>query len=141
MANMANTAAYRGQDGRQMVDVDSAKTLTVADSGYVQNVIADNVDVVLPATAAQGVFIIRNGGVRTTSGPVGTGKNKSALVRVSPVAADQIQGGVGGTAVDNKELQNTKATSKVGDEVTIACVGETNGPVVTNIKGVWAREA
>ena len=141
MANMANTAAYSLNDGRQAVDVDSAKTLTVADTGYVQNVIADNIDVVLPATAAQGVFTIRNGGVPRTNSTAGSGSNKSALVRVSPVAADQIQGGVGGTAVDNKELQNTKLTSKIGDEVTIACVGETNGPIVLNIKGVWAREA
>jgi hypothetical protein len=141
MANMANTAAYRLPDGRQAVDVDTSKTLTVADSGFVQNVIADNIDITLPATAAQGSFTIRNGGVKVSGGPAGTASNGTALVRVSPVAADQIQGGVGGTAVDNKELQNTKATSKVGDEVTIVCVAETNGPIVTSIKGIWAREA
>jgi hypothetical protein len=123
------------------VNVDSVKTLTIADSGYVQNVIADDVDITLPATATQGVWTIRNAGVKSTGGAEGTVSDGTALVRVSPNASDRIQGGVAGTAVDNKELQNTKATSRVGDEVTIKNTGETNGPIVAAIRGIWAREA
>jgi hypothetical protein len=141
MANMANTAAYRLSDGRMAVDVDTNKTLTIDDSGYVQNVIADNVVVTLPATATHGTFIVRNGGVKPTGAPTGAVADGSAKVSVSPNAADKIQGGVGGTATDDKDLINTKATSRVGDEVCVENRAETNGPIVTQIKGIWAREA
>lgn len=139
MSNMANTAAYALPDGRQAVDVDTSKTLTVADSGYVQNVIADGVVLTSPATAAQGSFTARNGQkVKPSDNPSGDG-----LVgfSVAPVAADQMQGGVGGSAVDNKALINTKATSTYGDEISWMCVAETNGPIVTRVKGIWARAA
>lgn len=141
MANMANSAAYEGPDGRQWVNVDSAKTLTIADSGYVQNCIADNVVITLPATATMGVWVVRNGGVPATSGPTGSGANGTAKISISPNSADKIQGGVDGTATDDKDLINTKATSQVGDEVTLFNVAETNGPIVAEVRGVWAREA
>lgn len=146
MANMTNANAYKIRTGRfagqQGVDVDSNKTLGIADSGIVQNVIADGVVVSVPATATQGKWPIVVGGVRQTSGPVGavTG-NAKQLLQVSPVAADQIQGGPDGTAVDNKDLILAKATSKVGDFVVIQNTGETNGPIVDSYKGTWTREA
>lgn len=141
MANQANTAAYRLSDGRMAVNVDTNKTLTIDDSGFVQNVIADNVVVTLPATATHGTWIVRNGGVPVTGGPTGTGADGSAKVSVSPNSADKIQGGVGGTATDDKDLINTKATSRVGDEVTVENRAQTDGPIVQQIKGIWAREA
>lgn len=141
MANMANTAAYRGVDGRMWVDVDTNKTLTIDDSGFVQNCIADNLVVTLPATATHGTWIVRNGGVKASGTPTGSAADGSAKISVSPNAADRIQGGVGGTATDDKDLINTKATSRVGDEVVIENRAETNGPIVVSIKGVWAREA
>lgn len=141
MANMANSAAYRGKDGRLTVDVDSNKTLTIADSGYVQRVIADNVVVTLPATATQGSWIIVSGGVPKTSGPTGTGDDGSQKISVSPNASDRIQGGVDGTATDDKDIILTKATQRVGDYVVVQNTGETNGPLVTEISGIWTREA
>lgn len=141
MANPANSTAYQGPDGRLWVDVTEAKTLTIADSGYVQNVIYDNAVITLPATAVIGVFIIRNGGVPLIAGNGASGSDGTVKLSVSPVAADRIQGGVDGTATDDKDIINTKATSNVGDEVTILSGGETNGPVVTRISGIWAREA
>lgn len=140
MANPANTTAYRLPDGRLAVDVTEAKTLAVDDCGYVQNVIYANGVVTLPATATLGTWTIRNGGVAVTSGPSGTGSNGN-LISVAPVAADKIQGGVSGTATDNKKIQNTAATARVGDEVTILNVAQTDGPLVHRISGVWAREA
>lgn len=138
---MANTAAYALPDGRLAVDVDSAKTLAIADSGFVQNVIADGVIFTLPATASLGSWTARNAGVKSPNGPKGTASSGTAGFQMSPNASDQVQGGVSGSAVDNKDIINTKATSKIGDEVTVANVGETNGPIVTAIRGVWAREA
>lgn len=139
MANPANSTAYEGPDGRQWVNVTEAKTLTIADSGYVQNCIYANAVVTLPATATMGVWVVRNGGVPVTSGPAGSGSNGNKI-SVSPNSADKIQGGVDGTATDDKDLINTAATAQVGDEVTILNVGETNGPIVAEVKGVWARE-
>lgn len=141
MANPANSTAYRGQDGRLWVDVTEAKTLTIADSGYVQNVIYDNAVITLPATAVVGKFNIRAGGVKKTGAPTGTADDGSMKLSVSPVAADQIQGGVDGTAVDNKDLILAKATMRVGDFVEIISANETNGPVVGAIAGTWSREA
>jgi hypothetical protein len=140
MANPANSTAYRLTDGRIAVNVTEAKTLTVADQGYVQNVIYANGVVSVPATATAGQWTVRNGGVPKTGAPAGTGDNGNAI-SVSPVAADAIEGGVTGTAVDNKDLINTAATARVGDEVTILNNGRTEGPSVVALKGVWAREA
>lgn len=141
MANMANTAAYRHANGLLTVDVDSAKTLTLADSGFQQNVIADAVVVSVPATATQGRWRIVAGGVKPSGAPTGATSDGTMNLSVSPVAADLIQGGVTGTAVDNKDIILTKATMKVGDFVEIQNTGETNGPLVTAISGIWTREA
>lgn len=144
MANMANSAAYKIRTGpfagRMGVDVTLNKTLALADSGIVQNVIADAITLTLPATATQGEWPIVVGGIPVTNGPVGavTG-NKAQLVTVAPVAADQIQGGPDGAAVDNKSIFLAKATAKIGDFVTIQNTGETNGPLVKGFAGVWAR--
>lgn len=146
MANMTNANAYKIRTGpfagRYGVDVDSNKTLTIADSGIVQNVIADGVVVSVPATATQGHWPVVLGGVRLTSGPVGTiTGNAKQLVQISPVAADRIQGGPDGTATDDKDMILAKASSKVGDYMVIQNSGETNGPLVVSYKGAWAREA
>lgn len=140
MANPANSTAYRLPDGRMAVNVTEAKTLAVADCGYVQNVIYANGVVSVPATATLGTWTIRNGGVPVTSGPDGSGDDGNKI-SVSPVTLDKIQGGVDGTATDDKDLINTAATARVGDEVTIVNVAQTDGPLVAAIKGVWAREA
>ena len=137
---MANsTTLYRGNDGRTWVDVTENKTLALADCGIVQNVITDAITITLPATAASLNFVVRNGGVPVTSGPAGTGANGSAAVNVRPAAADKISG-LALTPADNKDLINTKATSKVGDEVQLLADG-TDGYTVVRVVGTWAREA
>lgn len=140
MANPANSTAYRLPDGRMAVNVTEAKTLAVTDQGYVQNVIYASGVVTLPATATEGQWTIRNGGVPVTSGPSGSGADGNQI-SVSPNALDNIEGGVSGTATDDKDLINTAATARVGDEVTILNNGRTGGPSCIGIKGIWAREA
>lgn len=135
MANPANTTAYALGDGRMAVDVTEAKTLTVDDCGYVQNVIG-TVVVSVPATATLGTWTIRNSGNYPTSGARGA-VSGGYTVSVSPVAADKIQGGVAGTATDNKDL----LTTELGAEVTIVNVAQTDGPLVQRIRGTWTREA
>ena len=120
------------------VNVTEAKTLTLADSGYVQNVIYANGAVTLPATAVIGSFTVRNGGVPKTNAPAGTGDNGN-LITVTPNASDKVTGGVDGTATDGKPFENTAATARVGDEITIVNTGATDGGFATGVKGIWVR--
>jgi hypothetical protein len=138
MANPANSTAYRLPDGRMAVNVTEAKTLALADCGYVQNVIYADGVVTLPATAVLGSFTIRNGGVPTTNGPAGTGDDGNKI-SVTPNASDKVAGGVDGTATDGKPFENTAATARVGDEITILNTGATDGGVVSAVKGIWVR--
>jgi hypothetical protein len=129
-------------DGRAYVDVSGNKTLTAADAGIVQNVIADAITITLPATANGLSYTVRNGGVKATGGPAGSVSDASVLVKLAPVAADGITGN-GFTAAVNKAAQNTKTTSKVGDELTVDGNGTTGVTAWTAVavKGTWAREA
>lgn len=138
MANPANSTAYRLPDGRMAVNVTEAKTLALADSGYVQNVIYANGAVTLPATAVHGVYTIRNGGVPKSGSTAGSGADGN-LITVTPNASDLVVGGVDGTATDGKPFENTAATARVGDEITILNTGATNGGCVTDVKGIWVR--
>ncbi len=133
------TVQFPSDKRRQSVNVTSNKTLTLADQGIVQNVQADGITITLPSTSAGATFVIRNGGVPVSNGPTGTGANGSLLAAVSPAAADKIQGN-GLTAADNKDLLNTKATSQVGDEVTLVGDG-VDGWNIQEIIGTWQREA
>lgn len=127
------------QDGRKFVNVTTNKTLSAADAGIVQNVTADGVIITLPSTAAGLSFTIRNGGDNPAGTPAGAVADGSAGISVSPAALDQIIGN-GFTPADDKDAINTKATSVVGDEITLVG-GDANGWVLTLVKGIWARQA
>lgn len=138
MANQTTVSQYL-PDGRPTLDIDTSKTLAITDCGVVQNVIADGIIITLPATVVGYSFTIRNGGVKKSGGPRGTGDDGSVLVAVSPNAVDLIAGNTW-TAADNKDALNTKVTAKVGDEITLVGDG-VNGWMVVSQKGIWAREA
>lgn len=129
-------------DGRISATVTGNKTLTAADCGIVQDVTLDGGVITLPATADGLVFTIRNGGDNPANTAAGAVADGSALVVVAPVAADGVTGN-GFTAAVNKGASNTKATSKVGDEITLVGNGTTGatGWTVQSVKGVWARVA
>ncbi len=143
---MANsTTLYNLPDGRRAVDVTENKSLVAADAGIVQVVKTDGIVVTLPTSAAATVgatFIVRNGGDAATGAPTGAGSNQSCLVELAPVAADGISGAQF-TAATNKSALNTKATSEVGDEITVVGSGVTSAAAwfVTSMRGIWAREA
>lgn len=130
-----------GTGGLVYENIDTSKTLTAADNGIIQNVVADGITITLPATVVGLTFTIRNGGAPASSGlPTASGADASVLVKVSPNASDQIAG-LNFTAADNKAALNTKATSKVGDYITV--VGDGTAGVGWNVvqaKGIWARE-
>lgn len=137
---MANsTTLFRLPDGRMAVDVTENKTLALKDCGVVQNVIADALTLTLPSTVVGYNFTARNGGDNASGTPTRSGADGTVAVTVSPAAADLIAG-MEVTAADNKDFVNTKATSKVGDEITLVGDG-VNGWMAVNVKGTWAKEA
>lgn len=137
---MANsTTLYNLPDGRRAVDVTENKTLAITDQGIVQVVKTDGIAVTLPATVVGYSYTVRNGGDAASGTPEGAGSNQSCLVEIAPVSADLIAGGQI-TAADDKSYLNTKATSKVGDEVTLVGNG-TTGWNITAQRGIWAQEA
>jgi hypothetical protein len=87
-----------------------------------------NVVFTLPAIAVGNVFTFVN-----------TGTDGQNNLTISPNASDGILylGGL----VDDKDLVNTQATSKVGDRVTIASLNSTVFWTVVDSQGVWAKEA
>lgn len=139
MANPAFSTRYKLPDGRYAVNVTENKTLAAEDSGLVQNVTVASVTVTLPATATQGVWTIRDGGVKSTGGPAGA-ITTPALPKVDPNASDTVAGfDVEGTEADGKYLVNTGG--REGDEITIINTGAANGGIVLRSRGDWLREA
>ena len=138
MANQTTVSQYLS-DGRPSLDLDTAKTLAITDCGVVQNVVAVAIVITLPATVVGYSFTIRNGGVKKTGAPRGTGDDGSVLVAVSPNASDMIVGSTW-TGADNKDALNTKLTARVGDELTLVGDG-VNGWMITKQVGIWNREA
>lgn len=137
---MANpTTLYRLNDGRLAVNVTENKTLADGDSGVVQNVITDGVTITLPATALTFAFTIRNGGDAATGAPAGSAADGSCAIIVAPNASDLIHG-MQMTESDADTLTNTKATSKIGDEISLIPNG-TDGWTISGMRGTWAQTA
>lgn len=100
---------------RQAIDVTANKTLTDVMSGIVQNVITDGVVITLPAAAAGKVVTLRNGGAKiNANGPAGATNNASVGFTVTGSVS-----GLGATGA----LSCSKASSQVGDEVTLVSGG------------------
>ncbi len=65
--------------------------------------------------------------------------NGTNALTISPAAADGIC--YAGTKVDDKDLINTKATSKQGDYAVLASLEDAGAWQVTEARGVWAKES
>ena len=70
---------------------------------------------------------------------VNTGSDGTNTLTISPNANDGIL--YAGSLTDDKDLINTKATSKVGDFVVCASLNSTAHWTVVNVQGVFAKEA
>ena len=123
----ADPYGVTGQSVTETVAVN--KTLDAGDTGTTQVITADATVTTLPAIAdgLSGVKIVNGGAFGTIA------------VTISPNAADMIMG-PGITGADNKDLVNTKATARRGDYVVLEG-GDADGYVVTEMVGIWAREA
>lgn len=97
------------------------------DAGTVFYVTEDTV-FTLPAIAVGNTFTFIN-----------MGKDGQAQITLSPNASDGIN--YKGSATDDKDLINTKATAKRGDSVTLASLSGTTAWEVSSATGIWAKEA
>ena len=102
-----------------VVNGDSGKTFTSSTDGVVFT---------LPAISIGRIFTFVN-----------TGSDGTNALTISPAAADGIL--YAGSLTDNKDLINTKATSKVGDFVVCASLNSTTHWTIVDVQGVFAKEA
>jgi hypothetical protein len=146
---MANaTVPYVGPDGRLWIDVSATKTLSAAEMGWVQNVVVDALTLTAPASAtvlAGATLTIRNGGVPSTSGPVGTGSGGTVGFVLTPASGDGVTGN-GFTAAVDKGITYVKAQGNVGDEILLSAGGANTAKAwnVVSVKGklaAWTRTA
>ena len=118
-----------GLSGYNIEQKDSNYTVVIStDSG--KTFLSNTKDVVftLPGIAVGNVYTFIN-----------TGADGQNNLTISPDSSDGILY-VGGL-VDDKDLINTQATSKVGDYVKIAALNSTAHWTVVEAQGVWAKES
>ena len=117
-----------GKDGVNIETKTSNYTVTTGDSGKTFVSATDGVVFTLPAIATGAVFKFVNAAEDGTN-----------TLTISPNASDGIQ--YAGSATDDKDLINTKSTSKQGDYVVIASLDSTTNWSVTEVRGVFAKES
>ena len=119
-----------GLTGYNIEQKDSNYTVVIANGDSGKTLLSNTKDVVftLPAIAVGNVYTFKN-----------TGADGQNNLTISPNASDGILY-VGGL-VDDKDLINTQATSKVGDYVKIASLNSTAHWTVVEAQGVWAKES
>jgi hypothetical protein len=106
----------------------AAYTVVNADSGKTFTSKTDGVVFTLPAISIGRVVTFVN-----------TAQDKGNTLTISPNAADGVL--YAGSLTDDKDLINTKATSKVGDFITLASLNSIVFWTVVDAQGVWAKEA
>jgi len=102
-----------------IVNGDSGKTITSSTEG---------IKFTLPAISIGRVVTFVN-----------TAPDGANTLTISPNANDGIL--YAGSLTDNKDLINTKATSKVGDFVVLASLNSTAHWTVVDVQGVFAKES
>ena len=70
---------------------------------------------------------------------VNTGADGTNTLTISPNAADGIL--YAGSLTDDKDIINTKSTSKVGDYIVCASLNSTAHWTVVDVQGIFAKEA
>ena len=118
-----------GLSGYNIEQKDSNYTVVITtDSGQTFTSKTDGVVFTLPAIAIGNVFTFVN-----------TAADGTNTLTISPNANDGIL--YAGSLTDDKDVINTKATSKVGDFVKIASLNSTAHWTVVEAQGTWAKEA
>ena len=118
-----------GLTGYNIEQKDSNYTVVITtDSG--KTFLSNTKDVVftLPGIVVGNVFTFIN-----------TGADGQNNLTISPNASDGIL--YLGSLTDNKDVINTKSTSKVGDFVVCASLNSTTHWTIVDVQGVFAKEA
>ena len=119
-----------GVSGFNIEQKDSNYTVVINNGDSGKTLLSNTKDVVftLPSIAVGNVYTFVN-----------TGADGQNNLTINPATLDGILylGGL----VDNKDLINTLATSKVGDYVTIASLNSIVFWTVVDVQGVWAKES
>ena len=117
-----------GKEGVNIETKTSSATLTTGDSGKTFVSATDGVVFTLPAIATGAVYKFVNAAEDGTN-----------TLTISPNASDGIE--YAGSKVDDKDVINTKATSKQGDFIVIASLSSTTHWSVTSVRGTFAKES
>ena len=117
-----------GKEGVNIETKTSNYTVTTGDSGKTFVSATDGVVFTLPAIATGAVYKFVN-----------SAEDGTNTLTISPNASDGIQ--YAGSATDDKDLINTKSTSKQGDYVVIASLDSTTNWSVTEVRGAFAKES
>ena len=117
-----------GKEGVNIETKTSNYTVTTGDSGKTFVSATDGVVFTLPAIATGAVYKFVN-----------SAEDGTNTLTISPNASDGIQ--YAGSATDDKDLINTKSTSRQGDYVVIASLDSTANWSVTEVRGVFAKES
>ena len=117
-----------GLTGFNLENKSANYTVANGDSGKTLTSSTDGVAFTLPAISIGRVITFVN-----------TAQDGANALTISPNANDGIL--YAGSLTDNKDLINTKATSKVGDHVTLASFNSTAHWTVVSVQGIFAKEA
>mgnify|MGYP001401938328 FL=1 len=117
-----------GKEGVNIETKTSNYTVTTGDSGKTFVSATDGVVFTLPAIATGAVYKFVN-----------SAEDGTNTLTISPNASDGIQ--YAGSATDDKDLINTKSTSRQGDYVVIASLDSTANWSVTEVRGTFAKES
>jgi len=117
-----------GLTGFNLENKSANYTVANGDSGKTLTSSTDGVVFTLPAISIGRVVTFVN-----------TAQDGTNTLTISPAAADGIL--YAGSLTDDKDLINTKATSKVGDFVTLASLNSIDFWTVVDVQGVFAKEA
>ena len=117
-----------GVTGFNLEKKEANYTVQNADSGKTFTSSTDGVVFTLPAISVGRVFTFVN-----------TGADGTNALTISPNANDGIL--YAGSLTDNKDIINTKGTSKVGDYVVCASLNSTTHWTIVDVQGVFEKEA
>ena len=117
-----------GLTGFNIEKKESSYTVANGDSGKTLTSKTDGVIFTLPAISIGRIVTFVN-----------TAQDGVNTLTISPAAADGVL--YAGSLTDAKDLINTKATSKVGDFITLASLNSLVFWTVVDAQGVWAKEA
>ena len=117
-----------GVTGFNLENKEANYTVQNADSGKTFTSSTDGVVFTLPAISIGRVFTFVN-----------TGADGTNTLTISPNASDGIL--YAGSLTDDKDIINTKATSKVGDYIVCASLNSTAHWTVVAVQGIFAKES